>query len=50
MKYSVKFKLAAMVLIPLSCALFFSISTLVGLWKKSDAANNVDDVARRQLV
>ena len=42
MKYSVKFKLAAMVLIPLSCALFFSTSTLVELWKKSDAANNVE--------
>ena len=42
MKYSVKFKLAAMVLIPLSCALFFSVSTLLELWRKSEAANNVE--------
>lgn len=42
MKYSVKFKLAAMVLIPLSCALLFSISTLVDLWNKNEAANNVE--------
>ena len=42
MKYSVKFKLAAMVLIPLGCALFFSVSTLIELWQKSERASNVE--------
>jgi len=41
-KYSVKFKLAAMVLIPLGCALFFSVSTLIELWQKSERASNVE--------
>ncbi len=42
MKLAVKHKLIIMVLIPLSCALFFAFSTLMTLSKESNAASNVE--------